>query len=333
MWHAEKCDLCGDCLVRCQYVDYSREQAVEQIQALINDEPAEILGRCVTCCACNEYCPTGANPFDLINGLQEARQSLAIPEKMIKFMDAGATVPSALIPGAPSKPALSLCVMERPLPDDAVGGQMFDGMTVAKGGEYFCYLGYVHIGMESPLQENAQTYIDSLTSIGAPEIVLLHADCHAMIQKMPEYGIEVPFKAIHIIEYMRDYFKEHPENIQPLNRKIAYQRPCASRYSGDIEPVLDELFELMGVERVKRAYDRESALCCGGLFSRIDPERIQPTMEKNIRDALGAGGEAMVFLCPLCMTTLAKPADQAGLKPIFITQLARMALGEIPFPG
>jgi len=332
MWEAEKCNLCGDCLVRCQYVDFDENKAVAQIKELMEAKPAEILKKCITCCACNEYCPTGANPFDLINRLQEVHDSLPIPEKMRTFMDAGATVPSALIKGDKSKPALSLCVMDHPLPDDAMGGQMFDGMTVAKGGEYFCYLGYVHIGMDSPLKEQAQSFMDKLIAIGSHEIVFLHADCHAMINKMPEYGIEVPFKATHIVEYMRDYLKEHNEMIYPLNRKIAYQRPCASRYSPEIEPVLDELFELIGVERVERKYDRESALCCGGMFSRIYPDRIKPLMAGNLQDARENRAEALVFLCPLCMVTLGKAASENDLKPIFITQLVRMALGELPFP-
>ena len=329
MWEADKCNLCGDCLVRCQYVDYDEDKAVAQIKELMEGKPAEILKECITCCACNEYCPTGANPFDLINRLQEVHQSVPITEKMRKFMDAGATVPSALIEGNASKPALSLCVMDQPLPDDAIRGRMFDGMTVAKGGEYFCYLGYVHIGMDRPLEEHAQSFVDRLAGIGSDEIVLLHADCHAMLNKMPEYGIDVPFKATHIIEYMRNWLKAHPDQISPLNRKIAYQRPCASRYSPEIEPVLDDLFELIGVERVERKYDRESALCCGGMFSRIYPDRIKPTMAGNLRDAKENKAEAMVFLCPLCMVTLGKAADENGLKPIFITQLVRMALGEL----
>jgi len=219
------------------------------------------------------------------------------------------------------------------MPKNAIGGQMFEGMTTAKGGEYFCYLGYVHIGLESPLKENAQRFIDSLASLGAKEVVLLHADCHAMMSKMDEYGIQVPFKATHIIEYMRDYIKAYPDKVSPLNRKVAYQRPCASRYSSEVEPALDELFELIGVERAARKYDREMAQCCGSLFSRIDPERIQPMVAANIQDAVDSGAEAMVYLCPLCMGTLAKPASEKGLNPVFITQLVRMALGEIPFPA
>jgi ferredoxin len=332
MWHEERCDLCGDCLVRCQYVDYDREEAVRQIKELTKGGQAEILKKCVTCCACNEYCPTGANPFDLINRLQEVNNSLPIPDKTRAFMDAGATVPSALVRGDASRPVLSLCVMERPLPRDAVGGQMFEGMTLAKGGDYFCYLGYVHIGMDSPLKEHARGFVDSLARLEAGEVVFIHDDCYAMVSKMPEYGIDVPFKATHIIEYMRDYLRENPDRITPLNLKIAYQRPCASRYSGVMEPVLDDLFRLIGVERVARKYDRESALCCGGMFSRIDPDRIVPLMKGNIKDAVESGGQAMVFLCPLCMVTLSKQAGESGLRPIYITQLVRMALGEIPLP-
>ena len=330
MWNAEKCDFCGECLVRCHYVDYDKDQAAQQIRELMEGKLAEVLKNCITCCACNEYCPTGANPFDLINRRQEVHNSLPIPEKTKKFMD-GTQMPSSLIKGDLQKPALSLCTMGPFLPPGALEGQMFEGMTVANGGEYFCHLGYVHIGMDSPLRENAQKFIDSLASIGQEEVVLLHADCHAMISKMPEYGIEVPFKPIHIVEYMRDYLKDNPDQISPLNIRIAYQRPCASRYSGEIEPILDEVFNLIGVERVARKYDRESAQCCGGLFSRIYPDKIKPLMKENISDALNAKAQAMVFLCPLCMGALATPAGENGLKPVFITQLVRMALGEISF--
>ena len=297
MWYEEKCELCGECLVRCQYVDYDEEKAITQIKELMEGKPAEILKQCVTCCACNEYCPTGANPFDLINRLQEVHGSLPIPEKMRKFMDAGVTAPSALTKGDPSKPVLSLCVMDPFLPADAVGGGMFEGMTVVKGGDYFCYLGYVHIGMDSPLEANAKRFVDALASIGAEEIVFLHADCHAMMSKMPEYGIEVPFKVTHLIEYMRDYLREHADAIEPLGRKIAYQRPCASRYSPEIETVLDDMFERIGVERVARKYDRDSARCCGGLFSRIYHHSCCLMSENTRKASKSRIKNITVFIC------------------------------------
>ena len=55
-------------------------------------------------------------------------------------------------------------------------------------------------------------------------------------------------------------------------------------------------------------------------------------MEANVEDASKAGAEAMVFLCPLCMSALARPASERGMQPVLLSQLVRMALGELPFP-
>ena len=38
-WDRSKCDLCGDCLVKCQYVDFAPEGAKEEMRKLIEGEP------------------------------------------------------------------------------------------------------------------------------------------------------------------------------------------------------------------------------------------------------------------------------------------------------
>jgi len=71
MWDASKCNLCGDCLVNCRYVDYDRDRAIAEIKLLMEGKDAEILSKCTTCIACNDYCPTGADPSNLIFRMQE----------------------------------------------------------------------------------------------------------------------------------------------------------------------------------------------------------------------------------------------------------------------
>ena len=71
MWDSSKCNLCGDCLVNCRYTDYDRDGAVAQITLLMEGKDAEILSRCTTCMACSGYCPTGADPSNLIFKMQE----------------------------------------------------------------------------------------------------------------------------------------------------------------------------------------------------------------------------------------------------------------------
>ena len=331
MFDASKCDKCGDCLVRCQYVDYSRRKAVEEITALIKGDYTEILAECNTCMACNEYCQKGANPFDRICQLQGEKKAMLVPAGTLKQLDSLTSLPNVVVEGDPDKPAVSLCIVS-----NIVGGitksQMFHGLTVFSGGDYYSKIAYLHVGMEDTVREVAQRFVDNLARLGRKEIIIVHDDCYTMLaSKAPEYGIKLPFKATHIIEYMLDYLKEHKSSLIKLDRKIAYQRPCASRYTSEKEPMLDELFTLIGVNRVPRRYDREDALCCHVSGRHASSERSARNRDLNLTDAGTHGAEAMVFLCPLCYMSLAPYCGGYGLAPIFIVDLCRMALGELPW--
>jgi Fe-S oxidoreductase len=197
------------------------------------------------------------------------------------------------------------------------------------GEDYFCYIGWVHLGMLSPLDRGIQSFIDNLAATGEEEIIFLHDDCYATVTaEAKEYGIEVPFRAIHIIEYLRDQMKARQDEVKKLGMRIAYQRPCASRYTPEKEPMLDELFELIGVERVPRDYDRTDALCCGLPLMFRDPARGQTIQAKNLDDAKAAGAEAMTFLCPVCVRGLGPGTTERGMEIYMLSDLCQLALGE-----
>jgi hypothetical protein len=54
--------------------------------------------------------------------------------------------------------------------------------------------------------------------------------------------------------------------------------------------------------------------------------------DDNIRDAIDNRAEALVTICPMCDTVLREEMSKAGLPRIFITDLCRMALGEVAWP-
>ena len=331
MFDKEKCTLCGECLMKCPYLAYSEENAKLEFKKLIDGEDTPVTADCITCAACNMFCPEGANPFDLINDRQEETGTFKVEEQTIRMFNMASAFPSKIIKGSTEKPVMNLCTVGEILPG-VVEGQLFDGMTLLKGGEYFCYLGWVHAGKPSMLKENAQKFVDNLAKTGAEEIILFHDDCYAMLtNKVKEFGISVPFKPIHIIEYLRDYVRDHINQIKKLNINVAYQQPCASRYTFDNDKILDELFELIGVKRVNRKYDREGALCCGGVqraMINVSEEELEKWRMKNLLDAKETGAEAMVFLCPLCVLGLRSRAKAQGLEPYIISNLVRLALGE-----
>ena len=333
MFVQEQCDECGTCFIRCHYVDYSKEKAIQEIRTLKDGNDTDILKDCITCIACNEYCPNDARPYDLILNLQEKKGIRFVPEELVDYIDENAlNVPNEIIHGKDNKPALSLCIMEHAFPPDLTESIMFKGLTLVKGNDYYSRVVHLHSGMESRVKEHAQQFIDNLTEIGKEEVVFLHEDCYILAaKKAPEYGVTVPFKPVHIVEYMSSYLKEHGDNIIPLNKKIAYQRPCISRYMPEKEHYLDEFFQLIGVKRVARQYDRQDALCCVSGMVEMNPERALPIIDKNVQDAQKHGADAMVFLCVGCYWLMSGLCEERGLPSFFITDLARMALGELSF--
>lgn len=326
MFDAEKCDLCGDCLVRCPYVEYDRDEAVSQFRDLMEGGTPPIVGECVTCLACNQYCEKGANPFDLILSRQEETGILQIPEQNTALFRNLPNAPSEVIPGEPGKPALSLCSVGDMLPG-LFDGPLFEGLPVLKGGDYFCNVGWVHLGYETPVRDGAPGVISKLAASGAGEIIFYHDDCYALVASMAaDYGVEVPFRSVHIIEYLLERARERKDEIKPLGLKVAYQQPCASRYTPWKDAQLDELFRLIGVERVAREYDRMDAICCGSPLMPRDRDRAMGIKERNITDAVEHGAQAMAYLCPLCVLNLRKPASAAGLDNHHIIELVKQAL-------
>lgn len=314
--------------MKCQYVNFSLERAKEEIEKLVRGEPASILKECITCVACNRYCEKGANPFDLISQMQEETGLFEVSDQALQMFTAAEMMPTEVITGQPGKPVMSICTVGDLIPR-LFEGQLFDGMTFLKGGDYFCKIGWIHAGKESPVRDGAQGVVDKLAETGAKEIIFYHDDCYAMTAtKVKGYSIDVPFKPVHIIEYLLNYLRDHKDQVKKLNLRIAYQQPCASMYTPWKDEWLDELFHLMGIERVKRKYDRINALCCASTIVATDYERAGRIKDTNVKDALDARAEAMVFLCPICFLSLRRRAREAGLKAVHLIHLCRLALGE-----
>jgi Fe-S oxidoreductase len=187
------------------------------------------------------------------------------------------------------------------------------------------------MGNDSLMRERLQPLIDKYARLDAKEIIFAHDDCYTvMTDAVARCGLELPFKPIHLFEYLREQLLVRKADIKPLNLKAAYQRPCASRLTPWKEPLLDEIFDLIGVKRVSRRYDRDNAMCCGqdmgGIQTRGD--KFPAFKADNIKDAKAFEAEAMIYLCPLCLDALGKPAAENGLANYMISDLCRLAIGE-----
>lgn len=266
--------------------------------------------------------------------MQERHAVRLLPVEMVDFINAtAAATPNDISPGESGRPALSLCVMDPAYPAGITDSSMFEGLTLVRGNDYYSGIVCLRAGFESRVRQRAQAFIENLARIGRREIVFfMHNDCYVMAaKKAPKYDFAVPFTPINIVQYLAGYLSSNRGRVKALGKKIAFQRPCISRYIPEEDAWLDELFCLIGVERVSRRYDRKNALCCAAGLAEMHPDRALPFIVKNIGDAQSFGADALVFLCPNCYWLISRHCEERGLPCMFITDLCRMALGELPF--
>jgi len=339
MWDASKCNLCGDCLVNCRYAGYARDKAIADVTLLMQGKDAQILNKCTTCMACSGYCPTGADPSDLIFKMQERIGTCPIAvvgkparDMLIRAFEQGEDA-EELRPGDPDRPALSLDAFQfDEFPEGTFDSQLFRGLTIVRGGQYASLSGYVHMGGQSFVGKYGQRVLDNLARLDR-DIVYIHNEGFVLAHvKARECGFQVPFKYVHLFEYLRNYLRAHKKNITKLNKKVAYQANCATRWIPEYDAFLDEVFELVGVERPARKYEGVNAVCCTAPLIYTNRELAVDIQKKNFEDAIACGADAIMTSCPVCNRVFRRPSLQFSVPNIFITDLCRMALGEKPWP-
>jgi len=330
-----KCLRCKtyDCLVKCQFLGLDREKAKVEMEKIIKGEDSSVLNDCITCYACEEYCKFGNHPFYLIVERQEAKGILPAPKPIIKqWVQMGElTKKEKEFEAKPLKePVVSLCFI--PALQPLIQGKLFEGVSTICGRHIFCNVVYLHFARSSVIKERIPIIVENIAKYKIKELICYHDECYGLFKSLaPAYGINVPFKPIHLFEYLYNKLKENEDKIKPLNIKVAYQRSCSSRLTPEKEHFVDDIFNLIGVERVEREYDRENSLCCAGIIRLHGNYELYNDLQKrNVEDMKKFGVEYCVFNCPYCYMFLSERVSKNGIKPIMMSEICRLALGEKP---
>jgi len=329
------CQTC-DCLTKCQYMDIDVETAKTEMRKIINGEDSFVLRQCVTCYACEEYCKKGNHPFYLIVERQEELDIPPLPRPLIKQgVQMGVPWRGELVVQDVQEPFLDMCMF--PQLAGSIQGKLFDGVAIAptdarQRAHFFCQLMYLHYARSSVIRERLPQVIENIARHNVKEVICFHDECYGTFASYaPAFGIEVPFKPVHFFEYLYNRLVDLKDDIKPLNLKVAYQRPCSSRLSSDKLHLVDDIFDLIGVESVEREYVGENALCCAGAI-RMQKyegryELADDVLRRNIEDMVRAGTQFCVFNCPACFDSIGHVVARSGMNPIFMGDLCRLAVG------
>jgi Fe-S oxidoreductase len=320
--------------MKCQYVDFKDiSDAKSEKQKINAGGDSRVLHECLTCYACQEYCPYGNNPFYLLVERQEEKGILPAPKPIIKEQLKMMAPKGKITDLKVQSPVMNMCAF--PMLTGCVRGSLFEGASVISGNDIFCNIMWLHFAKNSTIRERVPKMIENimnyyLNDSGIDEMVCFHDECYGTYTSVADaYDISVPFKPIHLFDYINQKLDDLSDRIKPLKVNIAYQRPCSNRLAPEKDKVLDEIFEKIGAVRVPRKFDRENALCCGGVpRAQQRDELADELVEKNIDDMLAVGATYCVFNCPFCMATMAQEVAERGLMPMLVSDLVLTALGE-----
>ncbi len=335
-----KCDpeVCAgceniDCLLRCQYIDLDKDRAREERDRIMRGEDSMVLHQCATCYACEEYCPYDNHPFYLIVERQEELSIQPAPgpitRQQIKMMaPRGRIQPQKLSP-----PVINMCFF--PMLVGTIQGKLYEGASTIVGSDIFCNVMWLHFAGNSVIRQRLPQMIGNIMDYylkdpGVDELICYHDECFGTYTQLaPAFGIEVPFKPVHLYEYLTKRLTELKAEIKPLNTVVAYQRPCSNRLSPGARHWVDEIFGLIGAQRPERQYDRDTALCCGMILRAQQRDELADDVQKrNLDDMQAAGAKYCVFNCPMCFFSMREMVTERGITPIMMSDLCRMALGE-----
>jgi len=142
---------------------------------------------------CSETCREKADPFSLIVRRQEEAAEFDRFEKARSAMEGAYGIPTTARKGSRSGPVIDLCAVFATMPG-LFEGAIFEGATFLGGGDYFCGIGFYHLGMAAPVEDNAASVVERVAQSGAQKIICYHDDCYTFFKvTAPSLGVPVPF--------------------------------------------------------------------------------------------------------------------------------------------
>ena len=188
--------------------------------------------------------------------------------------------------------------------------------------------------------ETMRKNVAAVKAAGADTVVNSCPACNMMWRHVyPEWakklGIEYDIKSQHYSEILADKIKsgefKFPQNgNKPVT--VTWHDSChIGRVSGVYDAPRDLIQAVPGTTLVEMEYNRDQAHCCGSVLTLIKEPPVAADVGKvRIDEAVAAGAQKILALCPCCEFQLRVSADKKKL-PVEVVDLARFAASALGY--
>ena len=168
-------------------------------------------------------------------------------------------------------------------------------------------------------KRGAKTIVTSCPACG-----LVWKELYANLAR--ERGEKYEFEVKHYSELVAEALTEGKLELKnPVEGTLTFHDSChMGRAQGNYEPPRDMLKAIPGVEYVEMEHNREEGLCCGSVLTLIGEPPVAPVLGgMRLQEAVDAGADKVVALCPCCQVQLRDSNVKNGLG-LEIDDLARV---------
>lgn len=324
------CTMCGFCKSVCPAFEstgwdrgVARGRMVLSYGLMQNEIPAdksviEALYQCTTCKDCERRCPSKVRVVDVV---ESARRDLVAAGNVLPQHKKA--IDNIRMFGNPFGSQKSVPEILGQVPKHAKLGY-FVGCTSAyrntstakatisilsKLGEDFTLVNEVCCGSvmqrvgwhEDDVIAQMKKNIDVITAQGVETVVFSCAGCYRMFkEEYPKY-VEVPFKVLHISEYL----DSKDLKLSSFDKKVTYHDPChLGRHAGVYKSPRNVISKIPGVDFKEMSRNSATSRCCGGGggVRSAYPELSSQISAGRVKEASFA--DVLITSCPFCVNNL-----------------------------
>ena len=148
----------------------------------------------------------------------------------------------------------------------------------------------------------AQHNIDAIKQSGAQTLITTCAECYRTFKvDYPAYMGSLPFKVLHITEFLIDNISQGKFDFKRTRKKVTYQDPCRlGRHLGIYDQPRMALSSIPAISLLEMEKNRENAICCG-TSGWMNCDAISKRIQSyRLKSAQQTGADFLVTGCPKC---------------------------------